>query len=52
MRYQVYGTRVVHVSVYVEAEDAEEALELASQTDYRDVEQWDVETNWYGVEPL
>lgn len=52
MRYQVFGTRVIHVSVEVDAEDAEEAFERAMEAGRGEIEEWDVDTNWYGVEPI
>lgn len=46
MKFQVHGTRTKVVSVEVDADSADEALDIASELDHRDVDVWDSETYW------
>ena len=50
MRYLVMGVRTEHVSVYVDADSEDEAIEEAMECYPSDIDVWDVDTNWYSVQ--
>lgn len=51
MKYLVHGTRTSVVSVEVEADSPEEAMELAAQEDSYGVDVWDTDFEWRMVFP-
>lgn len=50
MKFQVQGERIQAVTVEVDAESEEEAIGMAQDADYRDVDVWDSDTNWFFVQ--
>lgn len=46
MRYQVIGMRVEQVTVNVQADSAEEAIELANECHRSEIDVWDTDYNW------
>lgn len=51
MKYQVHGIRTMVVSIDVDAANEEEALEVAMDSDQRDADVWDSDTEWNFVTP-